>query len=174
MKTRQALTLAMATWGIFAATKATMAASSSPVSLSVTASVAAKCIVSSTSVVAFGAYDPIVTNASSGADLNGTGTVGVSCTPGNGTSISIASSANNSSNQRRMAGPGGSYLNYTLYSDSGRTTAWGDGSNGANALTISASSNAAERSFSVYGQVPKGQDVNVGSYSDSVNVTVNF
>lgn len=173
MKTRQILTLAIALGTLMASTPG-FTASSPVVSLSVTASVAAKCIVSSTAAVAFGAYDPIVTNASTGLDLTGTGTVGVKCTPGNGSSIAIASSANNSGNQRRMAGPGGAFLNYALYSDSGFTTAWGDGSNGASALTVTGATNASERTYTVYGVVPKGQDINVGSYSDSVNVTVNF
>lgn len=173
MKNRQILTSAIAL-GTLVASTPVFAASSAAVALSITASVAAKCVVSSTSAVAFGSYDPVVTNASTGVDLTGTGTVGIKCTPGNGTSISIASSANNNGNQRRMAGPGGSYLNYALYQDSAFTTAWGDGSNGANAQTITTSSSANERTFSVYGLVPKGQDINTGSYTDSVNVTVNF
>ena len=177
MKTRQLLVLA--TTAILLAAPATrlFAASSAGVGLSVTASVTAKCLVSSTSVVAFGAYDPVVTNASGGSDLDGTGSVGIKCTPGNGTSISLDTGANAAGNQRRMQGPSGgssAFLNYDLYSDSGRTTLWGNGSNGASSLAISTSSNAAERTFTVYGRVPKGQDVNVGSFTDTVQVTVNF
>jgi spore coat protein U-like protein len=166
-----AMLLALPTGRLFAAS------SSTGVGLSVTASVAAKCIVSSTTVVAFGPYDPVVTNASGGSDLDGTGSVGVQCTPGNGTSISLDSGANASGNQRRMQGPAGTssaFLNYNLYSDSGRTTAWGNGSNGASSFAISTSSTGAERTFTVYGRVPKGQDVNVGSFSDTVQATVNF
>src|SRR5512139_1356303 len=108
MKTRQLLTSAIAL-GTLVTSTPLFAASSPAVALSVTASVTAKCIVSSTAAVAFSAYDPIVTNASTGTDLTGNGTVGVKCTPGNGSSIAIASSANNSGNQRRMAGPGGAF-----------------------------------------------------------------
>jgi spore coat protein U-like protein len=177
MNTRQLLVSATAAIALAVPSGSLFAASSAAVGLSVTASVTAKCVVSSTSVVAFGAYDPVVTNSSGGSDLDSTGSVGIKCTPGNGTSISLDSGANASTNQRRMLGPTGSssqYLSYNLYSDSGRTVAWGDGSNGASPFAISAAANATERTFTVYGRVPKGQDVNVGSFSDTVQVTVNF
>jgi spore coat protein U domain-containing protein, fimbrial subunit CupE1/2/3/6 len=178
MKTYRLSLSAFAAGTLVMAATPLFAASSSPsVGLSITASVAAKCIVSSTSAVAFGAYDPVVTNAAGGADLDGTGTVGVKCSPGNGTSISLDSGANASGNQRRMQGPAGpsaAFLDYNLFSDAARTTAWGNGSNGASALTITAAPNASERTFTVFGRVPKGQDVNVGSFADTVQVTVNF
>jgi spore coat protein U-like protein len=177
MKTRQIFVLATTTILLVPPAGYLFAASSAGVGLSVTASVSAKCVVSSTSVVAFGAYDPVVTNASGGTDLDGTGSLGIKCTPGNGTSISLDSGANASGNQRRMQGPTGSssaFLNYNVYSDATRTTAWGNGSNGASSFGITAASNAAERTFTVYGRVPKGQDVNVGSFTDTVQATVNF
>lgn len=177
MKIRQLSLSVLAVGTLVMAATPLFAASSPSVGLSVTASVAAKCIVSSTSAVAFGAYDPVATNAATGADLDGTGTVGIKCSPGNGTSISLDSGANASGNQRRMQGPAGSssaFLNYDLYSESTRTTAWGNGSNGASSLAISASTNASERTFTVFGRVPKGQDVNVGNFTDTVGVTVNF
>jgi spore coat protein U-like protein len=177
MNTRQLYLSALAAGTLAMAPTPLFAASSPSANLSITASVAAKCVVSSTSAVAFSPYDPVVTHAASGVDLDGTGTVGIKCTPGNGTSISLDSGANASGNQRRMLGPAGAssaFLNYDLYSDSSRTTAWGNGSNGASASTITASSNASERSFTVFGRVPKGQDVNTGNFVDTVQVTVNF
>lgn len=165
-------TLALAASPLLAAT-----VPSPGVNLNISASVAAKCVVSSTGDVAFGAYDPITANSSTGIDLDTTGSVGIKCTPGNGASISLDSGVNNSGNQRRMVGPSGSssqFLLYNLYTDSAGGTAWGNGANGASALTISASSNASERTFTVRGRVPKGQDVNTGSFSDTVQATVNF
>ena len=177
MKTQRLIRSAVAAGTLALAASPLFAASSPSVGLSVTASVAAKCIVSSTSAVAFGPYDPVTTNSSTGADLDTTGSVGIKCTPGNGVSISLDSGANASGNQRRMQGPAGSssaFLNYNLYTDSPGGTAWGNGANGASPLAITASSNASERTFTVYGRVPKGQDVNVGSFSDTVQATVNF
>lgn len=177
MNTRQLYLSAVVAATLTLAASSLFAASSPSVGLSITASVTGKCIVSSTSAVAFGAYDPVTTNASTGADLDGTGSVGIKCTPGDGVSISLDSGANASGNQRRMQGPSGSssaFMNYSLYSDSARTTAWGNGSNGASVQTITASTSSSERTFTVYGRVPKGQDVNVGSFSDTVQATVNF
>jgi spore coat protein U-like protein len=173
MNTRQFSVSAIVAGALALTATALFAASSPSVGLSITASVAAKCIVSSTTTVAFSAYDPVTTNSASGTDLDGTGSVGIKCTPGNGLSISVDSGVNASGNQRRMQGPS-AFLNYDLYSESTRTTAWGNGSNGASALAITTSTNASERTFTVYGRVPKGQDVNVGSYSDTVQATVNF
>src|SRR5438093_13488241 len=49
-------------------------------SLSITATVAQTCSVSATSTLAFGAYDPVVANASSA--LAGTASVSIKCTNG--------------------------------------------------------------------------------------------
>jgi len=156
------------------------AASSPGVGLNVTASVAAQCIVSSTSDVAFGAYDPLGANATT--DLQGQGQVGIKCTPGSGVSIAIDNGAHASGNQRRMAAAGGSTLDYGLYTDGARTAAfaWGNGSNGASPLSISSAANAAEQLFVVYGLVPMASaqpaafTYEAGNYSDIVQVTVNF
>lgn len=177
MKTQHYILSAIAAGSLALAASPLFAASSPAVGLAISASVAAKCIVSSTAEVAFGPYDPITTNSSAGADLDTTGSVGIKCTPGNGASISLDSGSNASVNQRRMIGPSGSssqFLLYNLYTDSPGGTAWGNGSNGASPLTISASTNASERTFTVHGRVPKGQDVNTGSFSDTVQATVNF
>ncbi len=177
MNTRQLSISAIVAGALALAATPLFAASSPSVGLSITASVAAKCIISSVTTVAFGAYDPVTTNSATGTDLDGTGSVGIKCSPGNGLSISIDSGVNASGNQKRMQGPSGTssaFLNYDLYSESTRTTTWGNGSNGASALAISTSTNASERTFTVYGRVPKGQDVNVGSFSDTVQATVNF
>ena len=176
---RQKLFLSAITAGAFALASVPLhAASSAPVGLNVTASVAAQCIVSSTTDVAFGPYDPLGANAS--VDLLGQGQVGIKCTPGSGASIAIDSGANPSGNQRRMAAAGGSLLNYGLYTDGGRNTAWGNGSNGASPLSISTAANAAEQLFDVYGLVPMASaqpgafTYEAGNYSDIVQVTVNF
>ena len=177
MKTQHFYLSALAAGTLVLAASPLFAASSPSVALSITASVTAKCIISSTSTVGFGAYDPVTVNSAAGVDLDGTGSVGIKCTPGSGLSISLDSGANVSVNQRRMQGPAGpssAFLNYNLYTDSAGGTAWGDGSNGASAQAISTSTNASERTFTVFGRVPKGQDVNAGSFTDTVQATVNF
>jgi len=178
MKRRKLFVSTIAAGALALASVPLHAASSPGVGLNVTASVAAKCIVSSTSDVAFGPYDPLGAHAS--ADLAGQGQLGIKCTPGSGVSIAIDSGANNSGNQRRMAGPSGSLLNYGLYTDSSHSTGWGNGSNGASPRTISTASDASEQLFDVFGLVPSAASqltsftYAAGSYSDTVQVTVNF
>src|SRR4051794_31765298 len=98
-------------------------------SLSVTASVSSNCTIT-TSPVAFGAYDPVVTNLT--APLNGTGSVSVTCTSGATTTVTLGQGANADTGStaaapaRRLKDAGTDYLNYALFSDTGRTTTWGD------------------------------------------------
>src|SRR5437016_6746354 len=61
-------------------------AGSASTSLSVTATVSNNCTIS-TAALAFGAYDPIVTHASTA--LDGTGTVTIACTKGATTTIGL-------------------------------------------------------------------------------------
>lgn len=136
--------------------------------LSVSATVVKNCSITTTAV-AFGNYDPVVTNAAT--DLDGTGTVVVTCTKGAGTRIDLGLGANASGSIRRMAG-GTDFLTYELYQNSGRTTVWGSGA--AAGQTIAVAPSKAPRTFTVYGRVAAGQDVSAISYGDTVVATINF
>jgi len=141
--------------------------------LSVTASVSSNCTIS-TAAVAFGAYDPIGTNAA--APLNGTGSVSVTCSTGASTTVTLGQGSNADTGStaavpvRRLKDAGTNFLSYALYSDTGRTTAWGDTAptglphTGTGTLTA----------LTVYGQIPAGQNVAAASYSDTVVATVTF
>jgi len=136
--------------------------------LSVTATVAKNCSITTTAV-AFGSYDPIVANAST--PLDGTGTVVVTCTKGAGTRIDLDLGSNAAGSVRRMLG-GTDLLTYELYTDSGHSTVWGAGAGAGQ--TIAAAPNKNPRTFTVYGRVPAGQDVGAASYADTVVATINF
>src|SRR2546426_8203955 len=72
-------------------------------SLSIPATVAQTCSVSATSTLAFGAYDPVVANASSA--LTGTGSVSIKCTKGSsGITVDLDAGAHVSGTQRRLQG----------------------------------------------------------------------
>ena len=179
MDTRQRFKSAITAWalvfGLSVNPALVFAASSAAVGLGVSASVASKCLVSATSTVALGSYDPVQTNSSTGSDLDGQGSVTIRCTPGDGVSIALDQGANFSSSNRRMAGASSSFLNYELYQEAARTNVWGNGTTIGTVLAISASTNNAPRVFNVYGRVPKGQDPGAtGSYNDTVQATVNF
>jgi spore coat protein U domain-containing protein, fimbrial subunit CupE1/2/3/6 len=136
--------------------------------LNVSATVNSSCTITTTAV-AFGVYDPIVTNAS--APLDATGTVVVTCTKGAGSRIDLNTGSNASGSVRRMAG-GGDFLTYELYQDTTHTTVWGSGAGAG--LAIVAAPSRAPRTFTVYGRVTGGQDVSANSYADSVTATINF
>src|SRR5574340_771479 len=93
-------------------------AGSQPANLTVSASVAANCTIS-TSAVAFGPYDPVVANASS--DLNGNGSVTIACTKGSAPNVTLDLGANASGSQRNMkiTGGGTDLLAYQLYQPPG-------------------------------------------------------
>jgi spore coat protein U-like protein len=144
-------------------------AASQTTNLSVTASVAANCTIS-TATLAFGAYDPVITHAATGTDLAGTGTVTISCTRGAVTNVELGLGANASGTQRRLTN-GTDFLNYDIFQDSGHTVVWGTGT--ARKDTGTATSKAPVN-HTTFGLIPKGQDPGTGSYTDTVIATVNF
>src|SRR5262245_10234324 len=88
-----------------------------PSSLPVAASVVASCSITSTTL-AFGNYDPIVTNATTPLDVNGS--VTITCTKGAATTIGLdagQNAANAIGTTRAMATAGPDYLSYELYQD---------------------------------------------------------
>ncbi|HET9393309.1 MAG TPA: spore coat U domain-containing protein [Candidatus Rubrimentiphilum sp.] len=150
----------------------TVDAGSSTGTLTVTASVAQKCILSSPTL-AFGSYDPVVTNNS--ANLDATTTITVTCTKGaTGITLGFGNSANAPTGcaapQRCLVGAVHSnYLNYQLYSDSGHSSVW------TTAISESVTGGiTTPTSVTIYGRVPPTQDVNVDTYSDTVVATVNY
>lgn len=145
--------------------------------LPVTASVTANCTISTAAAVAFGAYDPVVTNAAS--PLVATGTISVTCTTGASTTVTLSEGTNHDTGSstaaapvRRMTDGAGtpSYLSYQLYSETTRTTVWGD-----TPLTgLAYSGVGTQESITVYGRVAAGQNVPAGSYTDTVVATITF
>lgn len=139
--------------------------------VAVSASVTNNCVLGSSPALSFGAYDPIVTNASSAATASGT--IDVTCTTGASWTLGLgtgANSANATGTTRAMAGPSSTYMNYDIYTDSGHTTVWDTSTN-----TDSGTGTAAAQTATMYGQIPAGQtSVQAGSYTDTVVATVTF
>lgn len=152
------------------------AAGSATANLNVSASVAANCTIATTPV-AFGAYDPIVAQAT--VPLDATGTVTIACTKGATASITLG--LGNGVTTRQMSGTGG-VLSYELYQqpDTNTGTAcnyaaptvWG--ATGLGVFTPPAAPGKAPRTYNVCGRVAAGQDVGAGSYTDTVVATVSF
>jgi spore coat protein U-like protein len=160
-----AVTLALGTSGTDAATQTS--------NLSVTASVAANCSIS-TAAVAFGAYDPVGANAS--ANLDATGTVTVTCTSGASTGITLGQGANADTGStddvplRRLTDGSSNFLDYGLFTDASRSTVWGNTA----ATDVAHTGTGSSTNLTVYGRIPSGQSVPTGSYTDTVVATVTF
>ncbi len=147
-------------------------AGSATSSFSVSASVSNNCTIS-TAAISFGAYDPIVANATT--PLDATGTVTITCTKGAATTIGLNAGNNSASasGTTRAMKSGSDYLSYEIYQNAGHTTLWGN--SGADLFTPAAAPDKNARTFTTYGRVPAAQDVPASaSYTDTVTATVNF
>jgi spore coat protein U domain-containing protein, fimbrial subunit CupE1/2/3/6 len=135
----------------------------------------ATCTVNSPSI-AFGSYSVI--NAT---PLQSTATVTVMCTAdlilGLLVNFNVSLSPGGSGNElARYMTFGSSHLKYNVYTNSTYTSIWGDGSNGTSELSgsFTAVIGGASQSITVYGQIPVAQPVPVGSYGDSLTITVSY
>src|SRR6185503_1005233 len=152
----------------FAATKNT--------TFTVSADVVANCTISASNL-AFGNYDPVVANNTTGADLYANSTLTVACTKG-APNVWIgldagANSASASGTTRAMAA-GGNFLSYELYTANPNPTAgaaWGNTQ--ATGRSYVPTSKAAT-ALTVFGRLLKGQDASIGSYTDTVTATINY
>jgi spore coat protein U-like protein len=71
---------------------------------------------------------------------------------------------------------GGTALNYNLFINAARTAIWGDGNGGSNIVSDSypVTPFGSIRSYAVYGRIFPRQNVPVGTYADTITVTVSF
>ena len=140
-------------------------AATSSTTMDVTANVVAVCNITAYNL-AFGTYNPL-----SGTDLDSTSRIDVSCT--SGTAFNVGLDAGNGSGAtvsgRKMTISGGSdTLGYKIFKDTERTSNWG---NTVGTDTMSGTTSAI---LTAYGRIESGQSVPIGSYSDTLNVTVTF
>ncbi len=124
--------------------------------------------------VAFGNYQPF-----SSGDIDVTGTIEVQCSLllslGGSIALKLSMGSSGSYTTRTMKS-GSNSLNYNLYSDSSRTTIWGDGT-GAPLVTRTIALGLLFVSFTntVYARLPAGQTTAaVGDYSDTITLTVEW
>jgi spore coat protein U-like protein len=98
--------------------------------MSVTTAVQDHCIVTA-NPLSVGTYDPIVTNGTSGVDLQGTTTLSVACLNGLHAWIGLSQGSNPNTGSTdtvplRQMLYGTNKLSYELYQDAGLTTPWGN------------------------------------------------
>ena len=125
------------------------------------------CTIVSVPTLNFGASVGTLTTA-----VPGTTTLTVNCTTsapfnigldaGGGTGATVAA--------RKMTSSGNT-ITYSLYSDSGHTTVWG---NTISTDTVASTGTGANQPFTIYGLVPTQTTPPAGTYTDSINVTVTY
>ena len=156
-------------WAAFAAiAMPNMAwATDATTTMGVSATVLNACLVTATNM-AFGNYDPTSSSAT-----DATSNINVTCTPGTlyNVGLNAGSTAGATVTTRKMLN-GVTPLNYSLYSNSGRSTNWGN-TPGSDTISQTAST-IVPTSFTVYGRIPAQQSAAAGSYSDTVTVTVSY
>jgi spore coat protein U-like protein len=67
-----------------------------------------------------------------------------------------------------------SALSYNLYLDAARTSVWGDGTSGTSRYGPTSPVSGSPVTVSIFGRVPAGQNVSVGSYGDTIVATILF
>ena len=141
-------------------------AASTTTTFSVQVALTATCTINSASALNFG------TQGILSANVDQTSTIQVTCTnttpynigldAGTGTGATVAT---------RKLTSGGATVNYTLYSDSGRSTVWG---NTVSTDTAAGTGNGGAQSYTVYGRIPTQTTPAPGTYTDTITVTVTY
>jgi len=141
-------------------------ASTATASFTVTITIVATCTINSTATLNFGNQGILSTN------VDQTSTIQVTCTNTTPYNIGLdAGTGTGATVTTRKMTSSGVTINYTLYSDSGHTTVWG---NTIGTNTVSATGNGNAQNYTVYGRVPSQTTPAPGSYSDTVTVTVTY
>lgn len=125
---------------------------------------AAACTVTA-STMGFGQYRPT-------ADSTSTGSITVHCASGVAFDVQF-SAGNGTYAARRLQGESGGDLFYNLYAAPNYVQVWGNGIEGGT-VTVTGVGTGQPQVLTVYGLIQAGQNPNVGAYSDSIVVTVNF
>ena len=103
----------------------------------------------------------------------GTGSITVNCTVSTPFNIGLDAGvgAGATISARKMTGPGGATLTYSLFQDPAHSLNWGQT---VGVDTVAGSGNGQDEAFTVYGNLPAGQSVPAGAYVDTVTATLTF
>ena len=132
----------------------------------VNVTIQAQCLINSASAMAFG------TTGVLSANVNQTSTIVVQCTDTTTYDIGLDAGGGSGASvtTRKLTGSGGT-INYSLYTDTNRTTVWG---NTLSSDTVAATGNGAAQSYTVYGRIPAQTTPAPATYSDTITITVTY
>lgn len=107
------------------------------------------------------------------ANIDAASTVTATCSTGTPWTVdlNVGTGAGATFAVRRMTS-GGSTMNYSLYTNAGRTTVWGDGTGGTSEAT--GVGTGAGQAITVFGRIPPQALASSGAYTDTITVTILF
>lgn len=144
---------------------------------SVTATVQLVCTISASNL-SFGAY--------TGTNIYATSTITVQCNNGPAAAarpaihpppgayqigLDAGTAPGATVTTRSMTGPDGALVSYMLFQDTGHTINWG---NTPGVDTVAGTGNGLPQNFTVFGQLPAGQEAPTGHYTDTITATITF
>ncbi len=127
--------------------------------------IAPTCVVTSATTLDFGTQGVL------SANVDQTSVINITCTNTTPYNIGLDKGLNGSSVLTRQMKAGAAVVNYSMYSDSGRTTNWG---NTVGTDTVAATGNGSAQAFTVYGRIPPQTSPAAGTYTDTITVTVTY
>jgi spore coat protein U-like protein len=141
-------------------------AATATTTMAVQVTITATCTINSASTLNFGTQGVL------SANVDQTSTIQVTCTNTTPYNIGLNAGAGTGATvATRKLTSGANTVNYTLYSNSGRTTVWG---NTVSTDTVAGTGNGAAQSYTVYGRIPAQTTPAPGSYTDTITVTVTY
>ena len=152
------------------ATASAASAATVSTSFQVTASVAAQCSVTANNL-AFGVVDPL------GGNVDQTTTLSVKCTKNSPYTVGLnAGVTTGSTIAARLMANGADTMAYQLYTDSARTTVWGNSATAPTWVSGTGAGLGTAQVLTVYGRVATGQtNLAVGSFAETtMTVTVTY
>jgi spore coat protein U-like protein len=140
-------------------------ASTATGSFNVQVSIAATCVVTGATNLNFGTQGVL------SANVNQTSTITVTCTNTTPYNIGLNQGLNGSSVTTRQMSSGSAPINYSLFSNAGMTTNWGQT---VGTDTVAGTGNGSGQAYTVYGQIPAQTTPAPGTYTDTITVTVTY
>jgi len=135
-------------------------------SFNVQVTIAATCTVISATALNFGTQGVLT------AAVNQTSAITVTCTNTTPYNIGLDKGLNGSSvTSRQMKSGAGANINYSLYSNAGMTSNWGQT---VGTDTVAGTGNGSGQAYTVYGQIPAQTTPAAAAYTDTITVTVTY
>jgi spore coat protein U-like protein len=138
--------------------------STATTTFNVTATVPTTCTVAANNLD-FGTVGVLSTNTDASTTLSPV------CTNGTPYNVGLDKGANGGSVTARQMKAGSALINYSLFSNSGRTTNWG---NTVGTDTVAGTGTGSAQSLTVYGRIPPQATPSPATYNDTIVVTLTY